>query len=104
MPMILVTDRSGKQHRLEATAGEPLMDALRAEGFVEALCGGNCACATCHVHIDPEWTARIGPAGEDEQVLLDYSMEKRPESRLSCQVRVDDWMEGLRLSVAAAEG
>lgn len=104
MPRIFVMDRDGRPHCLEATVGEPLMDALRTQGCVEALCGGNCACATCHVHIDPEWRARIGAPGADEQSLLDYSMEKRPESRLSCQVRVDESMEGLRLRVAAAEG
>lgn len=104
MPTIHVQDRAGKQATVEATVGEPLMDVLKVHGWVEALCGGNCACATCHVHIDGDWMARIGAPGADEQALLDYSMDRRPESRLSCQVRVEADLDGLRLCVAAAEG
>lgn len=80
------------------------MDALRARGDVEALCGGNCACATCHVHVDESWRERVGVAGEDEQALLDFSMEKRSTSRLACQVRITERLDGLMLSIAPAEG
>ena len=104
VPRIHVTDRKERALVLDAADGQPLMEALRDAGLVEGLCGGNCACATCHVHIGEAWRERVGPPGEDEQVLLDYSMENRPGSRLSCQVRVDEGLDGLILRVAASEG
>lgn len=104
MPQIHVTNRAGKTYTVEAASGQPLMEVLRERGDVEALCGGNAACATCHVHIDEAWAARVGPATPDERVLLDYSLEKRSTSRLSCQVQVDDALDGLVLRVAPAEG
>ncbi|TDU31745.1 2Fe-2S ferredoxin [Panacagrimonas perspica] len=104
MPVIHVTNRKGVSSTLEAEVGVPLMEALREHGDVEALCGGNCACATCHVHIDERWIERVGSAGPDEMTLLDYSMEKRPTSRLSCQVQMVEAFDGLQLHIAASEG
>lgn len=104
MIRIRVTNRAGQEDEVEAEDGHPLMEALRARGDVEALCGGSCACATCHVHIDEAWCERVGEAGPDEMILLDYSMEKRPTSRLSCQVNVTEALDGLKLSIAQSEG
>lgn len=104
MPRIQVTDRQGLSFVLDSRAGEPLMHGLHERGAVEAICGGSCACATCHVHIDPAWFEQVGPAGPDEMALLEYSLERRPTSRLSCQVQVEDRLDGLRLHVAASEG
>lgn len=104
MIRIDVTNRAGRTYAVEAFDGQPLMEALRALGEVEALCGGSCACASCHVHIDEAWLERVGAASPDEQMLLEYSIEKRPTSRLSCQIQVTDALDGLRLSIAEAEG
>ncbi|MBL6752585.1 MAG: 2Fe-2S iron-sulfur cluster binding domain-containing protein [Nevskia sp.] len=104
MIRIHVTNRAGQTYAAEAADGRPLMEVLRARGDVEALCGGNCVCATCHVHIDEAWRERVGEAGPDEMALLEYSMEKRPTSRLSCQVQVTQALDGLSLCVAPAEG
>lgn len=104
MIAIHVTNRRGQNYVAEASEGQPLMEALRDRGDVEASCGGNCGCATCHVHIDASWLGCVGEATPDEMALLDYSMEKRPTSRLSCQVQVTQAMNGLVLSVAQAEG
>ena len=104
MISIHVTNRRGQTYVAEASEGQPLMELLRERGDVDAVCGGNCACATCHVHIDEAWRERVGEATPDEMALLEYSMEKRPTSRLSCQVQVTQALDGLVLSVAEAEG
>lgn len=104
MIRIHVTNRSGRAYVTEAADGQPLMQVLREHGDVEALCDGNHACATCHVHIDDAWIERVGLATPEEMDLLDYSIEKRPTSRLSCQVVLSKALDGLRLNVAQGEG
>ena len=104
MPKINITTRTGAKVSVEATVGQTLMEILRNRNDVEALCGGQAACATCHVHIDESWMAIVGAAGEDEAGLLEFSMERQPNSRLSCQIHLSDAMDGLSLTVAAAEG
>lgn len=104
MPRIHVIDRKGATFTLDADVGAPLMEALRAHGDVEAVCGGSAACATCHVHIDEAWFDRVGEPTAEELTLLEYSMERRPTSRLSCQIVVGEGFDGLQLEVAASEG
>lgn len=104
MPKIHVRDPAGTASTVDAGTGISLMEALRQKGLVEAVCGGQCACATCHVHIAEAWLPLLGEPGEIEQALLDNSMECRPNSRLSCQIIVTDAMEGLSLDVALPEG
>lgn len=102
--MIHITPRKGPAYTVDADRDEVLMYTLRERGEVEAICGGEAACATCHVHIDPAWMERVGAPNDNELALLEYSLERRPGSRLSCQIRLTDTLDGLRLSVAAAEG
>jgi 2Fe-2S ferredoxin len=99
-----ITTREGTCVPIVADAGRSVMEVLRDRGEVEAACGGECVCATCHVHVDLDWIGVVGDAGELESALLDCSMERRPNSRLSCQIRLTNDMDGLALSVAAAEG
>lgn len=101
---IHVTTRTGANLALAAQAGQPLMEALRDEGLVEALCGGQAACATCHVHVDEPWMAIVGQAQGQEADMLDSSLEKRPNSRLSCQILADERLEGLAITIAPFEG
>jgi 2Fe-2S ferredoxin len=105
MPTIYVTDRAGKQHTLKADSGVTLMDPLRdIDDGVEALCGGMCSCATCHVFVDPEWFKKLPAVQSDELELLESTESFREgESRLSCQVRITDELEGIRLTVAPEE-
>jgi 2Fe-2S ferredoxin len=105
MPTIHVTDRGGHQHTLEVDNGQTLMEPLREidEG-VEALCGGMCSCATCHIFIAPEWNTKLPGRQSDELELLESTESFREaESRLACQVRVSDAIDGLRLTVAPEE-
>lgn len=104
MPTLHFRDSSGRSGTLDATTGHSLMEALRHAGLVEAVCGGQCACATCHVHIAEAWLPLVGATGEIERVLLDNSLECRPNSRLSCQIILTEAMDGLSLDVALPEG
>lgn len=102
--MLNVTSADGDDSLLPAETGASLMEALRNVGLVEAICGGQAACATCHVFIDPEWIERTGTAEEQELDLLDSSLERLPNSRLSCQIVATPELDGLRLTVAPPEG
>lgn len=105
MPVIHVTDRDGHSHSLEVREGGVLMEVLRDEGMgIEAICGGQCACATCHCFIDPEWFEKLATRGEDEQELVSYLDCYDPRrSRLTCQIEVTEAIDGLRLEVAPDE-
>jgi 2Fe-2S ferredoxin len=105
MATIYVTDREGKEHVLEVATGLSIMEPLREiDDGVEALCGGMCSCATCHVYIDPEWGSRLAERGDDELELLeDTECFKDQESRLSCQITVTAELDGMRIVVAPEE-
>jgi 2Fe-2S ferredoxin len=102
MPRLVVVTRDGNEHVVEARSGWSVMENIRDHGFDEllALCGCCCSCATCHVEVDPDWAAKVGPAKPDEDDLLDTSDHKQPTSRLSCQILFRDDLEGLRVTVA----
>lgn len=101
---ISITTRSGSVLTLRPNEGRTLMDVLRDHGEVEAACGGQCTCATCHVHVDLVWMAAVGLPVGIEADLLDSSMERRPNSRLSCQITLTEALHGLAVTVAQAEG
>lgn len=105
MARISVTRRDGSVKEVDARLNMTLMEVLRDEGIdIEALCGGCCSCATCHVYIEPEFADRLPPVGEDEDLLLGESAQRRQDaSRLSCQIRITDQMDGLELTVAPAD-
>lgn len=102
MPTVHVTTREGEERTVQATSGRSLMENLRDGGIDEilALCGGNCSCATCHVHIADEWLGKLLPMSADEDDLLDSSDDRQPNSRLSCQITVTEALDGIALSVA----
>ncbi|MBZ9653351.1 2Fe-2S iron-sulfur cluster-binding protein [Phyllobacterium lublinensis] len=89
--------------RIEANAenGSTVMEnAIRnAVPGIDAECGGACACATCHVYVDEEWTSVVGEPEAMEEDMLDFAYDVRPSSRLSCQIRVSDDLDGLVVHV-----
>ena len=105
MPRLIVTTRSGETREVEAAAGLTVMEAIRDNGFDEllALCGGCCSCATCHVHVDPEFAALLPRLTADEDDLLDSSDDRDENSRLSCQIPFTDELDGLRVRIAEEE-
>lgn len=105
MPRITVIARNGEEHSFEANGSSTLMEAIRDHGIDDllAICGGCCSCATCHVHVDPLQVARLPPMSADEDALLDGSEHRTATSRLSCQLRVADTGDGLKVTIAPGD-
>ena len=105
MALIHVVNRAGEKHEIQGKTGVSLMEALRDNDMdVEAICGGCCSCATCHVFIDDEWAAKLPARSEDEQELVEETEHyKSDNSRLSCQIQITDELDGISLTVAPEE-
>lgn len=105
MPKLIVTTREGEERELTGEAGLSVMEVIRDAGIDEllALCGGCCSCATCHVHVDPEFVSKLPKMSADEDDLLDSSADRNETSRLSCQVEFTDALDGLRVTIAAED-
>ncbi len=98
---IFATDRDGKEIEIEGRDGWTIMEMLREAGLpITAECGGACACATCHVYIDPEWVAKLNPATDMEVDMLDMALAVQPNSRLSCQLTCSEELDGLKVTLA----
>ena len=105
MGKIHVTDREGGQHEIEINSGDNLMEPLRElDAGIEALCGGMCSCATCHIFVAKDWAAKLDPAEGDELELLEETETFRAdESRLSCQIVFSDELDGMSFEIAPEE-
>lgn len=102
MARMIVVDRDGKEHEIEAKPGLKIMEILRELDYgVAAICGGLCSCATCHVYVDEAWMAKLPKPQSDESDLLrelpDY---REPVSRLSCQVDFTESLSGIKVAIA----
>jgi 2Fe-2S ferredoxin len=102
--MVAVTfiAEDGTERTLAGEIGMSVME-VAVRGGVDAIvaeCGGARACATCHVHVEPEWLARTGAAQGDEADMLEFTREPGPDSRLSCQIRLTAALDGLRVRPA----
>lgn len=102
MPKLIVVTRDGEERELDGEAGLSVMEVIRDGGIDEilALCGGCCSCATCHIHVDPEFAAKLPAMSEDENDLLDSSSDRSETSRLSCQIPFTDELDGLKIRIA----
>jgi 2Fe-2S ferredoxin len=96
----------GAAKTIEARGGMTLMETAVQNHIdgIEAECGGACSCATCHIYVDPAWFGRVGTPGEFEEALLAETPERRPTSRLSCQIKVTDQLDGLIVATPASQG
>lgn len=105
MPKLIVVSRGGEEREVVGEAGLSVMEVIRENGFDEllALCGGCCSCATCHVHVDPEFAGLLPPIGADEDDLLDSSSDRSATSRLSCQIVFREALDGLKVRIAAED-
>ncbi|MGB0722823.1 MAG: 2Fe-2S iron-sulfur cluster-binding protein [Gammaproteobacteria bacterium] len=104
MTQITVTDVFGDTRTIDATDGDTLMQAITGAGFddMEARCGGNCKCATCHVHLEAGYEPFLPPMGECETGLLTQtSGYQEGSSRLACQIGVNGDLEGLKVTIVA---
>ncbi|KQM73873.1 MULTISPECIES: 2Fe-2S iron-sulfur cluster-binding protein [unclassified Sphingomonas] len=105
MPKLIVVTREGEEREIMGDAGLSVMEVIRDAGIDEilALCGGCCSCATCHVHVDPDFAAKLKPMSEDENDLLDSTSDRDEFSRLSCQIDMTDALDGLKVRIAAED-
>ena len=101
MPKITFIDAAGVTHAIEAEVGATVMETAIRNGVpgIEAECGGACACATCHVYVDAAWVEKTGARSQMEEDMLDFGFDVRPSSRLSCQIKVSDALDGLVVTV-----
>ena len=97
MAKITYIDSSGAARTVEGEIGSTVMETAikNLVPGIDADCGGACACATCHVYVEPEWTAKTGARNPMEEDMLDFAFDVRPNSRLSCQIKVTEALDGL---------
>ena len=101
MPKITFIQPDGTEQVVDGQLGMTVMETAKkhmVEG-IEAECGGACACATCHVYVDEAWREKVGGPSEMEEDMLDFAFDVRPTSRLSCQIKVTDALDGLVVQV-----
>ena len=105
MPKITFVQPDGTMQVVEAAAGVTVMEAAKLNLIdgIAAECGGACACATCHVYVDAEWTGKAGKPSAMEEDMLDFAFDVRETSRLSCQIKVTPALDGLVVQIPAKQ-
>ncbi len=97
MPKITYIDENGGERTVEVPEGWSVMEGAVKNNVagIDADCGGACACATCHVYVDPAWEKKLPAKEEMELSMLDFALDVKPNSRLSCQIKVTAELDGL---------
>ena len=105
MTKITFVDNDGAERVVEAANGESVMEAAVKNSIpgIDADCGGACACATCHVYVDPAFMDKVGEQQEMEKSMLDFAENVTANSRLSCQITVSDALDGLRVTTPESQ-
>ena len=105
--MVSVTyiDSSDQSYDIKARSGDSLMEVAVINGVpgIEAICGGSCVCGTCHVHVDEQWMGRLGPRSPAETEIIEMSDHAQPNSRLSCQIRASDEIDGIVVRIPPSQ-
>ena len=106
MTKITFVTPSGERIETEAENGSTVMETAIINGIpgIVAECGGACTCATCHVYVDDGWTETVGGPSMMEEDMLDFAYAVKPTSRLSCQIKVKDALDGLVVHVPERQG
>jgi len=106
MTHVTFIDHSGTARTVEAENGATLMEtAIRnAIPGIEAECGGALSCATCHVYVEADWREAVGEPSPMEEDMLDFGFDVRENSRLSCQIRISDALDGLVVRTPERQG
>ena len=97
MAKITYIEHDGTEHVVDVKPGQSVMEGAVKHNIpgIDADCGGACACATCHVYVDPAWTGKTGEKSAMEESMLDFAEAVEENSRLSCQIKVTDELDGL---------
>ena len=102
MAKITYVEHNGTEHVVDVANGLTFMEGARDNNIpgIEADCGGACACSTCHVYVDPDWVEKVPAKDDMEEDMLDFAFEPDPAtSRLTCQIKVTDALDGLRVKM-----
>ena len=102
MPRIIYIEPDGTRRELEVQVGYSVMEGATINGVegIEAECGGACSCATCHAYIDETWLSKLQEIDGMEDAMLESAVERKSNSRLTCQIQVSEDLAGLVLTVA----
>lgn len=105
MTTVTFIEFNGQEHVVPATPGHSLMEAAKKNNVpgIDADCGGNCSCGTCHVFVDPAWVDRLQPRAQIEISTMEFVEDTQPNSRLSCQVKVTEALDGLVVRLPASQ-
>ena len=105
MPKVTFIQFDGTSQTIDIPVGHSVMEGATKHDIngIVAECGGACACATCHVHVDPEWAKKLTPALEAETAMLDFAVDADQYSRLCCQIKLEDAMDGLRVFIPKSQ-
>jgi len=106
MVKLTIIGNDDKAYELDVQDGSSVMENAVRNGVpgIEAECGGACACATCHVYVDAAWTEKVGEPEPMEEDMLDFAVDVRANSRLSCQISMSDELDGLVVRVPEMQG
>ena len=106
MPKITYIEHNGKTHIHEVPNGLSVMEGAIQNNIpgIDADCGGSCACATCHVYVDEKWFNKLTKKEEAEEDMLDMAFEPNKFSRLTCQITVNDSLDGLVVKMPSKQG
>ena len=105
MAKITYIEFDGTEHVVDVKPGLSVMEGAVKNNIpgIDADCGGACACATCQVYVAPEWQAKLPPRSEMEETMLDFAPDVRPNSRLSCQLRMSAALDGIVLNLPKSQ-
>ena len=105
MAKITYIEFSGREHVVDAPSGWSVMEGAKRNAIpgIDADCGGGCSCATCHVYVDPAWLERVGGRNPIEDATIEFADNVEPNSRLACQIRVTDDLDGLVVRMPASQ-
>ncbi|MGH8453874.1 MAG: 2Fe-2S iron-sulfur cluster-binding protein [Nevskiales bacterium] len=105
MPRITFIEDNGSTHVVDASVGQSVMEAATTNLIPGVIgeCGGSCSCATCHVYVDEAWFGQLPPPDEMELGMLEGAVEPGPHSRLSCQIKITEEMDGLVSRIPAGQ-
>ena len=106
MPKITYTDKQGNSKTIDVENGLTVMEGAIQNDIpgIDADCGGACACATCHVYVKEEWLDKLSEQNESEKDMLDFAFETKGNSRLSCQLMLDDKHDGIIVNLPEKQG
>ncbi|WP_298356692.1 2Fe-2S iron-sulfur cluster-binding protein [Rhodoblastus sp.] len=106
MVKVVFVNSAGERREIEAQPGMTVMEVAVKNGIDEIVgeCGGACACATCHVYVAPEWAAKLPKASPMESDMLDFAIDPRPTSRLSCQISLTPELDGIMVETPVRQG